>query len=255
MARAQSGVSGPRLAEDLLRHRLPLAPDHHDPSPAFVFQVRLCQGAQGHSAPPGEDAAALWRLVVSLRCLPPPRPPLTAHCLHNLSGSTVVLGIISWVVASSVPFFSSLLGLIGSICFGPVALILPAVLWLYTYSDYRRGTLLQKLAYAANVGLFLLGWYITGPGTYAVRLGGHRHHRPRSSCTDTRAPLLHTGGHGHYPELPDGLSGLSLLLCGHCVNPAMFSSLPAPSARASLSAFCVGDCLTAPAQGSRRASL
>ncbi|KAJ5495348.1 hypothetical protein N7539_000464 [Penicillium diatomitis] len=81
---------------------------------------------------------------------------------------TVGMAAISFLLACAIPIFNYVLALVGALCFAPLALCLPGWLWLYSYRDYCRGSLLQRTAYAAHVVLILLGAFLTVGGTYGV---------------------------------------------------------------------------------------
>lgn len=81
---------------------------------------------------------------------------------------TVGMAAISFLLACAIPIFTYVLALVGALCFAPLAISLPGWLWLYSYSDYRTGTFLQKVMYVGHVVLILLGAFITVGGTYGV---------------------------------------------------------------------------------------
>ncbi|CAD6569446.1 MAG: hypothetical protein CYPHOPRED_003378 [Cyphobasidiales sp. Tagirdzhanova-0007] len=86
-------------------------------------------------------------------------------------GSTLFLGVIAFIVAEAIPFFNQLLGLIGSICFGPIGLMLPACIWFYDHGHYRKQGMLKRTYYILNGFLLLLGAFVTTAGTYAAVVG------------------------------------------------------------------------------------
>ncbi|KAH8892407.1 putative amino acid transporter [Thozetella sp. PMI_491] len=83
-------------------------------------------------------------------------------------GCVVVSGVIAFILAESIAIFSYLLALAGSLCFAPMALIIPGFLYLYDYKGYRSGTVLQKAKWYAHCFVPLLGAFITVGGTYAA---------------------------------------------------------------------------------------
>ncbi|KAL6242937.1 hypothetical protein RBB50_010037 [Rhinocladiella similis] len=83
-------------------------------------------------------------------------------------GSNLVLGILGFIIAEAVPILNYLLGLAGSLCFAPFSLIFPAMLWMYDFRGYRRGSTLQKLAYGAHILIVLVGLFMVVGGTYGV---------------------------------------------------------------------------------------
>jgi hypothetical protein len=81
---------------------------------------------------------------------------------------TIGLGAIAFVIAEAVPIFSYLIALVGSLCFAPLAITLPAWLWLYDHGEYRRGGIMKMMMYYGHWFLILLGGFICVGGTYAV---------------------------------------------------------------------------------------
>jgi hypothetical protein len=63
---------------------------------------------------------------------------------------------------------SQLIALTGSICFAPLALMLPAVCFFYDNHNYIRGTIAQKAKWVLNAFLFALGVFFCVAGTYAT---------------------------------------------------------------------------------------
>ncbi|ORY31432.1 putative N amino acid transport system protein [Naematelia encephala] len=84
-------------------------------------------------------------------------------------GCTFGLCAISFILAEAVPIFNYLVALTGSICFAPLALMLPAVYYFYDdYDKIRTGTMVEKFEWVCNVAIFCLGLFFLGSGTYAV---------------------------------------------------------------------------------------
>jgi len=83
-------------------------------------------------------------------------------------GCTFGLASISFVLAEAIPIFNYLLALTGSICFAPLALMLPGWLWLHDHWEWRRAGLAKMGAYWAHWGLILLGAFLCVGGTYGV---------------------------------------------------------------------------------------
>ncbi|KAL0579326.1 hypothetical protein V5O48_002659 [Marasmius crinis-equi] len=83
-------------------------------------------------------------------------------------GCTISLGAISFVLACAIPIFTYFISLCGSLCFGPLAIILPALFWMYDHHHYRKGTTGQIIIYAAHAALIALGTFICVGGTYGV---------------------------------------------------------------------------------------
>ncbi|RDW77408.1 hypothetical protein BP6252_05461 [Coleophoma cylindrospora] len=81
---------------------------------------------------------------------------------------TFGLAFLSFILAEAIPIFNYLLSLTGSICFAPLAIILPGLFWLHDYSDWRRGSAGKKVAYWLHWLLVVLGVFIMIAGTYAT---------------------------------------------------------------------------------------
>ncbi|TVY40870.1 N amino acid transport system protein [Lachnellula subtilissima] len=83
-------------------------------------------------------------------------------------GCTYGLGLIAWLLAEAVPFFNSLVALIGALGFAPLGVCLPALFWFHMHPGYRRGMWKQKTAWVLHVGMFGVGLFTLFVGTYAV---------------------------------------------------------------------------------------
>lgn len=83
-------------------------------------------------------------------------------------GCTIGLGAMAFVLAQAIPIFSFLIALTGSVCFAPLAIMLPGWLWLHDHSEYRRGGVGKKVVYYAHCFLILVGAFTCVGGTYAV---------------------------------------------------------------------------------------
>lgn len=59
-------------------------------------------------------------------------------------GSTVGCGVFAFVICGAVPFFGSLIGLIGAIAYAPMAIIVPMHLWLFFFRPLSKGLALGK---------------------------------------------------------------------------------------------------------------
>lgn len=83
-------------------------------------------------------------------------------------GCTFGLAAISFILAEAIPIFNYLLALTGSICFAPLAIMLPGWLWAYDHPEWRRGTMVQKIVYGLHMLMILLGAFFLVAGTYGV---------------------------------------------------------------------------------------
>lgn len=83
-------------------------------------------------------------------------------------GCTISLGAISFVLSEAIPIFNYLIALVGSLCFAPLAISLPGLLWLYDHGDYWKGSLVQKSKFLFHIGMVLLGAFFLVGATYGV---------------------------------------------------------------------------------------
>lgn len=84
---------------------------------------------------------------------------------------SIGLCLLSFILASAIPIFNYLVALVGSICFCPLALMLPAILHFYdNWGDIKTGTIAQKGEWVLNMILLLLGAFLCVSGTYGVIL-------------------------------------------------------------------------------------
>lgn len=81
---------------------------------------------------------------------------------------TFGLASISFILAEAIPIFNYLLALTGSICFAPLAIMLPGWLWLHDHKAWVKGSARQQLAYWCHVLLIPLGAFFCVGGTYGV---------------------------------------------------------------------------------------
>jgi hypothetical protein len=83
-------------------------------------------------------------------------------------GLTIGLCGIAFILAEAIPIFNYLIAITGSICFAPLAIMLPGWLWLHDHKDWIRGNILKKVAYVLHIGMILLGTFLLVGGTYGV---------------------------------------------------------------------------------------
>jgi hypothetical protein len=83
-------------------------------------------------------------------------------------GCTFGLAALAFILAEAIPIFNYLIALTGSLCFAPIAIILPGALWLYDHGHYKSGTALERAKYWAHWLLPVLGAFICVGGTYGV---------------------------------------------------------------------------------------
>lgn len=81
---------------------------------------------------------------------------------------TIGLGAISFIFAEAVPIFSYLIALMGALCFAPIAIVLPAWLWLYDHSGWSKGGIGRKIVYFAHVLMAGIGVFMCLGGMYGI---------------------------------------------------------------------------------------
>ncbi|CAK3889074.1 related to neutral amino acid permease [Lecanosticta acicola] len=83
-------------------------------------------------------------------------------------GCTFGLASLSFILAEAIPIFNYLLALTGSVCFAPLAISLPGWLWLHDHMEWRKGSIVQQIAFWFHVLLIPLGLFFLIGGTYGV---------------------------------------------------------------------------------------
>ena len=83
-------------------------------------------------------------------------------------GLTFGMATLSFLLAESIPIFNYILSLTGSICFAPLALVLPGWLWLHDFSDQKKKGIKGILAFVFHWFMILLGVFLCVGGTYAT---------------------------------------------------------------------------------------
>ncbi|KPM38683.1 hypothetical protein AK830_g7883 [Neonectria ditissima] len=83
-------------------------------------------------------------------------------------GSTIGITMLSFIIASAVPFFSYLIGLIGSLCCAPTCLIIPALMGLYMDKGNHAASKRKMALCGLHLFTIILGSFITIAGTYTT---------------------------------------------------------------------------------------
>ncbi|RKU44409.1 hypothetical protein DL546_006028 [Coniochaeta pulveracea] len=82
--------------------------------------------------------------------------------------STLSITILSFVIAEAIPFFSYLIGLIGSLCCAPTCLIVPALMGLHMERGNHAANWKKMAICGLHCFTIALGAFITVAGTYTV---------------------------------------------------------------------------------------
>lgn len=85
-------------------------------------------------------------------------------------GAVSTIVALAFVLAEVIPVFSYVLSLVGSVCYAPLAMILPGWLWIYDHGHYRRGGFYRSIAYWLHWLLIPLGLLFFVGATYGVVL-------------------------------------------------------------------------------------
>ena len=81
---------------------------------------------------------------------------------------TFGLCAIAFILAEAIPIFNYLIAITGSLCFAPLAIMLPGYLWLYDHGHWRRGSVLKQVVYGLHALMIVLGAFVCVGGTYGV---------------------------------------------------------------------------------------
>lgn len=82
-------------------------------------------------------------------------------------GSTYGTGLIGWLICEAIPFYGSLVSIIGSLGFGPLGICLPAMMWFCMHPEHRGGSPRMKAMWYLHVAILVMGIFVTIGGTYA----------------------------------------------------------------------------------------
>jgi hypothetical protein len=77
-----------------------------------------------------------------------------------------MLCLLAFIVAEAIPIFNYILAVAASLCLGPMSLIYPASMWLYSHPQAKSGNLKQKVMFGFHVFVILVGALMTVGGTY-----------------------------------------------------------------------------------------
>ncbi|GAA5887079.1 hypothetical protein JCM6882_009440 [Rhodosporidiobolus microsporus] len=84
-------------------------------------------------------------------------------------GICIGVGVAGFVIAEAIPFFGTLLSFVSAISFTPLAIIVPAILWLFDFQrPYMRGSVAQKLFVLMHYLMILIGAFQVVGGAYSA---------------------------------------------------------------------------------------
>lgn len=139
-------------------------------------------GSAGPTIKLAAYAVALSGLIaVGMICIHVPAKTLFVRALrgnHHLTENTkthwviwiactLSCGFVGWLLAVAIPFYTSLVSLIGSLGLGPLGVVLPPVLWFSLHTEYWKGSPKEQALIWLHVGMFLMGLFLSIGGTYA----------------------------------------------------------------------------------------
>ena len=75
---------------------------------------------------------------------------------------------VSFILAEAIPIFNYLIAITGSVCFAPLAIMLPGYLWIHDHKDWARGSILQQIVFGLHILMILLGTFLLIGGTYGI---------------------------------------------------------------------------------------
>lgn len=76
-----------------------------------------------------------------------------------------MLGALAFILASAIPVFNYILALAGSVCFAPMSLMFPALMWFHDFgARSRSGGFRGKTMWAFHALILLAGAFLTVGG-------------------------------------------------------------------------------------------
>lgn len=81
-------------------------------------------------------------------------------------GLNIGFGFLAFILAEAIPVFNYILSLAGSICFAPMSLMFPALMWMHDFGpQYSRAGLKGKAWYGFHVLILAVGAFMVVGGT------------------------------------------------------------------------------------------
>lgn len=74
-------------------------------------------------------------------------------------------GLIGWILSEAIPFFGSLVSLIGALGFAPLGICLPSLFWFSLNPGALKGSVKMKMAWVLHAAIFVLGVFTLVAGT------------------------------------------------------------------------------------------
>lgn len=79
---------------------------------------------------------------------------------------TTGIGILSFLFAEVIPFFNNLVSLIGCLCYGPLSMFVPAMMWFSLHPTYwKEGGMVKRGLVVAHALLAIFAVFVTVAGT------------------------------------------------------------------------------------------
>lgn len=80
-------------------------------------------------------------------------------------GLNITFGLLAFIFAEAIPVFNYILALAGSVCFAPMSLMFPALMWMWDCgAKYKSGGLKDKAFYAFHVVILAIGAFMVVGG-------------------------------------------------------------------------------------------
>lgn len=80
-------------------------------------------------------------------------------------GLNIGFGLLAFIFASAIPVFNYILALAGSVCFAPMSLIFPALMWMWDFgAQHKSGGVKGKTIYVLHLLILCVGVFMTVGG-------------------------------------------------------------------------------------------
>ncbi|KAF2005832.1 amino acid transporter [Amniculicola lignicola CBS 123094] len=86
-------------------------------------------------------------------------------------GLNIGFGFLAFIMAEAIPVFNYILALAGSVCFAPMSLMFPALMWMWDIGpQYKSAGLKGKAWYAFHVLILAIGAFMVVGGIYGTAM-------------------------------------------------------------------------------------